>query len=251
MQRCNFKDSILFSDVAVDGDFRRAPIEPIKSVAEYQIFRLRKLPLLVHTPFVLFIEWDGYVVEPRAWHAQFLKFDYIGARWPQYSDKHDVGNSGFCLLSQKLLKALLDTRFTPKVDLAVDTLICRSYRPTLEREFGIRFAPGSIADLFSYENHLPDLPTFGFHGCGNMWRHTEDKEMVELVAQLNPYVFETPHFALLIVRYALMRKFFPLEQIYRKMRLHLTSIRVQQLIRTVAPISTADFVFSMCERLIE
>jgi hypothetical protein len=105
-----------------------------------------------------------------------------------------------------------------------DVLICRTYRPTLEREFGIRFAPAAIADLFSYESHLPDLPTFGFHGCGNMWRHTEDKEMIELVSQLNPYVFETPHFVALFLNYFATRKFFPLEQIYRKMRLHMTPI---------------------------
>jgi hypothetical protein len=62
--------------------------------------------------------------------------------------------------------------------------------------------------------------------------------------------FETARFALLIVNYAFARKFFPLEQIYREMRLYLTSSRIQQLMRTVAPVATADLVFSMCERLV-
>jgi hypothetical protein len=250
MQHCKFGDAVLFSHAGAHGLFRTVTIDDIKSIADYQTFRLRKLPALLDTPLALIVEWDGYVVEPRAWRPSFQEFDYIGAKWPYYSDGMSVGNSGFSLQSKKLFKALADPRFVPVPGENVDTLICRTYRPTLEREFGIRFAPAPVADLFSYENHLPGRPTFGFHGCGNMWRYTTDAEMIEIVEQLNPYVFATDHFALLIVNYAFMRKFVPLEQIYARMREYIAPDRARALLRRVTAPATADTIFTLCEVLI-
>ena len=204
--KCKFGDAIFFSHVPVDGEFRTVKIAKL-DMASYQAFRF-KPPPMIQTPFVLFIEWDGYVIEPRAWHPSFRKYDYIGAKWPHdAADGMRVGNSGFCLQSKKLLDALADPRFVPLENQPVDLLICRTYRPTLEREFGIRFAPKSVADLFSYENIMPRQPTFGFHGLGNMWRYMSDAEILSIVDRVDPYVFRTGHFVLLIFAYALQYKF--------------------------------------------
>ena len=87
---------------------------------------------MIKTPFVLFIEWDGYVIEPRAWHPSFREYDYIGAKWADDpADGMRVGNSGFCLQSKRLLDALADPRFVPLENQNVDLLICRTYRPEL------------------------------------------------------------------------------------------------------------------------
>lgn len=249
MEKCSFGDAILFSHAHVDASFRTVKINKFNSLADYQIFRLQQLPKLIDTPFALVVEWDGYVTDPRAWHPIFLEYDYIGARWPHYFDGMTVGNSGFSLQSRKLFSALADPRFIPVGNESVDTLICRTYRPILERDYGIRFAAESIADLFSYENHLPNRPTFGFHGCGNMWRHAEDSEMIKVVDLVEPYVFRTLQFAALVVNYCVQRKFFPLEEIYAKMRKHIGPEDTLKLLRQAAP-SPADQIFFMCEQIL-
>jgi hypothetical protein len=68
------------------------------------------------------------------------------------------------LQSKKLHKALADPRFVPTVEDNVDMLVCGKYRPILEQEFDVRFAPEQVADRFSYELLLPVAPTCGFHG---------------------------------------------------------------------------------------
>jgi hypothetical protein len=165
MERCKFAEAVLFSHEPVGGDCRTVTT-PNFDRAGYQSFRL-KPPPTVETPFALFIEWDGYVLEPRAWHESFREYDYIGARWPGPAlglPGRTVGNSGFCLQSKKLHKALADPRFVPTVEDNVDMLVCGKYRPILEQEFDVRFAPEQVADRFSYELLLPVAPTCGFHG---------------------------------------------------------------------------------------
>lgn len=250
MEKCTFRDAVLFSHAPIDAAFRTVKINKLNSTADYQAFRLQHLPKLIETPFALVVEWDGYVVDSRAWHPSFQEYDYIGASWPQYSDDMTVGNSGFSLQSKKLFNALADARFIPVNTKNVDTLICRIYRPILEREYGIRFAPGSIAELFSYEARIPDRPTFGFHGCGNMWRYTEDLEMIKIVDALDPYVFRTIQFARLLVNYYVQRKFFPLEEIYAKMRSHVQPEDTLQLLRRAARQPLADTTFFICEQLL-
>jgi hypothetical protein len=250
VERCAFGDAIMFSDAAVHGAFRTIKIEKIDSIADYQSVRLRILPKLIDAPFALFVEWDGYVIEPRAWTPDFRRYDYIGAKWLQFADGMTIGNSGFCLQSRKLLAALSDPRFTSAGTQNIDLLICRTYRPMLERDYGIRFAPEPVADLFSYENALPNGPTFGFHGCGNMWRHTEDSEMIRLVGLVDPYVFRTIHFVRLLASYFRQRKFVPLEAIYGKMRKHVGREDAAQLFRRLLRQPVADQLFSMCEQLL-
>jgi len=217
IERRKFAEAVLFSH-EVSGDFRTV-IGPKFDRTGYQAFRI-KPPPTVETPFTLFIEWDGYVLEPRAWGSSFREYDYIGARWPSPLSGMPgttVGNSGFCLQSKKLNDALADPRFVPTLQDPVDALICVKYRTILEQEFGIRFAK-PVADRFSYELLLPVAPTFGFHGMTNMWRYIDDDKMVELVALFDPYVFRGPQFIVLILNYALQCKFIMVEQLYVHMR---------------------------------
>ncbi|MGZ5147458.1 MAG: DUF5672 family protein, partial [Burkholderiales bacterium] len=151
----------------------RTLIEVLNSRNDYSNFMLRQLPKHINTSYALIVQWDGYVVDASAWKPEFRDYDYIGARWTWFDDGMTVGNGGFSLRSQKLLRALRDPRFSIVPGVNEDELICRDYRRTLEREHGIRFAPESVADLFSYERTSPAGPTFGFHGLFNMWRHTK------------------------------------------------------------------------------
>jgi len=245
---CKFGDAIFFSHVPVDGEFRTEKIAKL-DMASYQAFRL-KLPPVIKTPFVLFVEWDGYVIEPRAWHPSFREYDYIGAKWiDNAADGMNVGNSGFCLQSKRLLDALADPRFVPLENQNVDLLICRTYRPILEREFGIRFAPESVADLFSYENAIPRQPTFGFHGLANMWRYMSDAEILSILDRADPYVFRTGHFVLLIFAYALQSKFAIIGQLFRRMLTHVSRDEALVAFRRAVEQPHGDRLFAMCEQL--
>ena len=117
----------------------------------------------------------------------FFEYDYIGASWPRESAGRDVGNGGFSLRSKKLYQAILDLRQRYTLETLIqrltqneicedkfvghsipeDNLICKIYRPTLEQQYGIRFAPAELADRFSIETNAgsPWLgSSFGFHG---------------------------------------------------------------------------------------
>lgn len=156
-------------------------------IEDYSKITLKTIPNLIDTDYNLVIHADGFAVNNEAWTDEFLEYDYIGAQWP-WRPYYKVGNGGFSLRSRKLYQALhqLNVKYKfedlPKeaqsdTDLTVqcgeklavpeDNLICRYYRPQLEKEFGIKFAPPTIADRFSIESNF-DSPwlgkSFGFHG---------------------------------------------------------------------------------------
>lgn len=180
LDRCDFADAVLFSDTSVAGRFRHEKIEKLRSIADYSDFCLRGMPKMIDTPFVLVIQWDGYVVDVSAWANAFRKYDYIGGVIHQ-TQGNVVGNGGFSLRSRKLLKAL---PALPGSRLNEDIVICRMFRETLETKFGIRFAPEKIAERFSYEDQYPGKATFGFHGPPNFWRHESDAEVLHICKRM-------------------------------------------------------------------
>jgi hypothetical protein len=185
MSQCRFGDAIFFSDVAIDGPFRHIPIERLNSKEAYSRFCLRHMVDFIETPFALIVQWDGYVVNGRAWAGAFRKYDYIGAVWHEKFPPGVpmVGNGGFSLRSRKLLKAIKQLPLIPGVP--EDRVICHTYGQRLEREFGIRFAPVKIADRFAYEFRVPDEMPFGFHGMEHMWRHADDTDFAELADKMD------------------------------------------------------------------
>lgn len=230
MRLCTFADAVLFTSVPAAGAFRTVQIERLGSRADYSRFVLKDLRRMVDTPFVLITQWDGYVLEPDAWRAEFRHYDYVGAKWPWYADGLRVGNGGFSLRSRKLLRALTEEQFALVPDLPEDGLICRVYRGALEQEHGIRFAPEHLADMFSYERGAPNRPTFGYHGLFNMWRHVDDAEMIEMVGHFNDGLCLTREYIELMVQYFLLRKFGPLRALYAKLRAQAQQAQIHSLL---------------------
>lgn len=218
MSQCRFGDAILFTHEDVLTRARRAPIAPLRSLGEYSAFVLKELVKHVATPWVLVVQWDGYVVDATQWTDEFRQYDYIGARWPHSAKGMDVGNGGFSLRSAKLLKALAQERFAVHPDSIEDTLICAPWRQALETDHGIRFASREIADRFSYEYALPLQPTFGFHGVFNMWRHIEDPAMLEIIEALDLATLASPRGVALLKNYCDLRKFQCVKAIYQRYR---------------------------------
>ena len=162
-----FARSLLFTDAKISdvGEIQVVSIPKIRTAAEYSRFVLHDLIHHVSTSHCLIVQWDGFVLNPNAWDPAFLDYDYVGAPWPQFDDGKDVGNGGFSLRSRKLLEACGNERFRPHHP--EDVAICRTNHALLE-DLGMRFAPRSEADRFSFERTTPCQPTFGFHGIFNM-----------------------------------------------------------------------------------
>ena len=157
-------------------------IKAIKSVEDYSHFVIRELDKYVNTSHALIVQYDGFILNEKAWTDEFLKYDYLGAPWlvADWSVKNFdfpsrllgqsiVGNGGFSLRSKKLLSLTAElaqagqlARQNPE-----DVAIC-VYNRQLFEDRGIKFAPVDLAQQFSFESRDHDHFTwdgqFGFHG---------------------------------------------------------------------------------------
>lgn len=216
--RCNFADAILFTHETVPTSVRTVLIPRLQSKEDYSAFMVKHLLGHVTTPWVMVVQWDGYVLDPAAWSDTFFDYDYIGAKWPFHRDGMNVGNGGFSLRSTKLLRALADERFEFLPGVNEDDLICRVYRPLLESGYGIRFAPEEVAIRFAYEHVLPDRPTFGFHAVFNMWRHVGDEMLMDMVRKLDIGTYSSNEVLMLLKIYCDQRKFDCVKVMYERYR---------------------------------
>lgn len=186
--KCSFKKIKMFSCIP----FRHPFVECIEtkefSYEDYNRFMIEGMNQYIDTDFILHIQYDGFILNPKAWDDKFLEYDYIGALWPvdldddpQVTESTRVGNGGFTLRSKKLLN-ILATKYKYDNSLSKywnkphneDALICRKWRPELEKQ-GIKFAPPDVAAKFSIEyehqkeyegqtfKDVKSIKTFGFH----------------------------------------------------------------------------------------
>ncbi|RFC36389.1 MAG: Tfp pilus assembly protein PilF [Candidatus Nitrotoga sp. LAW] len=214
-EKCVF-DRVLF---LTDRDFSLPDIEtikilPIRSRQEYSMFVLHELHRYIDSDFVLLVQWDGYIINPNAWTNEFLNFDYIGAVWGHHKDGFRVGNGGFSLRSRKLLLA---TRAIPfDEELAEDELIGRKYRPLLEEQYQVRFAPESEAEKFSFETTYPARQPFGFHGLFNIWMTLAPNEVEQFIHSLPSNVTNSIQFFRLGINYRDLRQFRFAEAVFQR-----------------------------------
>jgi hypothetical protein len=144
------------------------------SYNEFSRFVLYELYKHVHTEFALFVHHGATVLRPNCWSDEFLSYDYIGAPWKPGVHSTDsgrevvVGNGGFSLRSQKLMKAPTDLSL-PFTDNGTgffheDGQICVYHRDRLEGH-GITFAPVEIAAKFATETWRDGAVSkpFGYH----------------------------------------------------------------------------------------
>ena len=250
---CDFRRAILFTDVDLDtkGVCDLVRIDPLRSSVEYSYFLMKRLLPFLETSHVLVIQWDGFVTEPRAWRNDFLRYDYIGAKWEWHRDGRNVGNGGFSLRSRRLVEAVASVDFAFVEKIPEDEQICRVHRDTLESKYGIQFADERTAEAFSYERAQPATPTFGFHGLFNLWRHLEDEDVIELVDQLDPRNYKSREYAELMAQYYVLRKFRMVEELYRRMaRAGSSSALPQMLVSITKNAEFARLFPQLCEELI-
>jgi Protein of unknown function (DUF5672) len=130
---------------------------------EYAIY---KLPGIIKTSHVLFMQWDGWVIDPGMWTDDFYTYDYIGSPW--WYKCQNVGNGGFCLKSTELMRFIALHREEFPITLAKneDDMLCRVYQKQLPQ---FKWAPTSVATKFSFERTRNSIESrhFGFHGMFN------------------------------------------------------------------------------------
>lgn len=175
-------EAILFTDIPLDTSVTNVTNIEIKSHKGFSAFMLSNIVDYINTSHYLYMQPDGYILNPSGWDNTYLLYDYIGAPWPHHplhdvpphpicGPKTSVGNGGFSLRSTKLGK-LVKKEFIrmsktykdfiyPNWKLE-DAYISRDIRPYLEEE-GCVFAPEDIAGKFSCENKIY-VDQFGFHG---------------------------------------------------------------------------------------
>jgi len=250
-QGMGFHDIVLFSHESLPFQGRTVLIDRLDSRVAYSTFMLRKLVEFIETPYVLIVQWDGFVVDPTAWSDDFLGVDYIGAWWGWFQDGRNMGNGGFSLRSRKLLERAAERCATLDTDVNEDMVICRLLRPELETEDGIVFATHALASRFSYERDPPTRPTLGFHGIFNFWRHVDDSEVARLLPRLPVSVATSQEFIDLMLTYLQHRKFALFREMFRTIRRWETEESTLRKIHAVLPEpGTAENVVTFGEKLI-
>ncbi len=152
-------------DVINDPEVEKIP--KISTIAEYSRFMVKDLANYIDTDFVLVAQWDGFIWQADKWTDEFLKYDYIGAAWPDevmfpgVPKKFNVGNGGFSIRSRRLQEFLRDNFDNLTMHHAEDVVICQLNRAYLEAS-GFTFAPKELADKFSWECG-PKMDAFGVH----------------------------------------------------------------------------------------
>ncbi len=156
-------------------DFVR--IQKMKDIDEWSHFIVYELNPHIKTEFALLVHADGFVVNPSAWRAEFLNYDYIGAPWPlpkddfSYRDVNGnivrVGNS-VSLRSKRLLELPSKLNFPWEPDHGYfneDGFVCVKNKHIFEKN-GMHFAPLEVAKYFSHEAMIPEvrnIKPFAFH----------------------------------------------------------------------------------------
>lgn len=179
-----FAEVILFTDKDVSPtDIKVVKIEPLDYIgySHYMVYELHKH---ISTDFVLIIQDDGFVINPKQWNPEFLNYDYIGAPFPiphesdmisyrnPFGELMRVGNGGFSLRSKKLLSLPTELNLEWKSYFGFwneDGFFAVHNRHLFELK-GCSFPTPEVAAKFSQEKQTPEtvgITPFGFHGKGS------------------------------------------------------------------------------------
>lgn len=152
-------------------------VDKIESIDEYNKTILFELSKHIKTEYMLIVQWDGFVVNPKSWQADFLNYDYVGAPWPKNLNFRDeegnicrVGNGGASLRTKKIMDYPLKENLRLEIKENEDTFLCCKYRERIKKA-GFRFAPVDVAVTFSQERTVSEgkgIIPFAFHqweGC--------------------------------------------------------------------------------------
>jgi hypothetical protein len=185
----NFGEVLLLTDKDISATgIKTVKINNLDYIG-YSHFIIYELHKHINTEFVLIIQDDGFVINPDKWDDTFLQYDYIGAPFPippendniTYRDPFGnlmrVGNGGFSLRSQKILKlgSELNLEWKPYFGYWNEDGFFTCHNRHLYEENGCVYAPVDVAARFSHERQTAEtigITPFGFHGKDSKYYHT-------------------------------------------------------------------------------
>lgn len=195
--KAQFGEVLIFTDkpeefepLDCDARFIEVPNWPTKR--EWSKFSWHGVIEHVRTAMTLHVQWDSGIWSPDAWNDEFLEYDLIGAPWPWHPSKR-VGNLGFSFRSTRIMRYLYKHRDRfPIINDVDDDLVCRKYRPLLEQEAGLRWAPERLAERFAFECAEPDTVRkhWGYHAAFNFGSVFDDAQLMERARLMlaSPYI---------------------------------------------------------------
>ena len=166
-------------------------INPMFNVRDYNIFVVKEVHKYIDTEFCMFVQTDGYPINPSMWTDDFLKYDYIGAPWTWAPPEHKngicrvgktVGNGGFSVISKNILEETSKLEYNakwPNGQLMQEDIFTCQVEDEYLKSVGITYAPVELAHHFSVENQAYSYQ-FGFHG----------HETIKLNKELGNFIFK-------------------------------------------------------------
>jgi len=168
LQRTKIDHVLVFTDnPLIWNEYDKKLIPKIISIEDYNEIILNEVANHIYLNHYLVIQYDGFVINEDNFQTEFLRYDYIGAHWPQYENRN-VGNGGFSLRSKKLIESAANLSTKRKKNEAEDIFICRTIGSILEKNYDVSFACKKIASQFSFESPYTSRDTYGFHGFLNL-----------------------------------------------------------------------------------
>ncbi len=182
LQLPNLGKIYTFSDEPFFDGATFVKIPKLSSNNDYGSVIFNVIPEHVSEDHFFIIQWDGFPLFPQNWSDEFLKYDYIGAPLGGW-----VGNGGFSLRSQKLIKAMkilgVGIDLSNPEDQPEDGIICTKFRSQLESQ-GIQFAPLHVAEKFSFQAGTLRSDMLGFHSANNLPFFIPESELVKVTDQI-------------------------------------------------------------------
>jgi hypothetical protein len=190
----NFKEKIIITNKDLKiSNIKNINVGGLNSLEDYNIFCIKEIYKYINTDYCLFVQPDGFIVNPYLWTDFFYQYDYIGAPWCDHLTKYVlsktnmvgnvtniVGNGGFSFRSKKLLIETSKLEYSdPKLE--EDVIISVLHRKKLKHA-GIKYAPVDIAQQFSLESYINEKSilgnSFGFHGSTKYFPYFANYEKI-------------------------------------------------------------------------
>lgn len=194
-----FQIAMPFFEASVDNEIVAVPT--LTSLYDVMSFLWYRVPERIATSHALIVQWDSGIVNQTLWTDRFLELDYVGAPWGWHGDEYEVGNGGFSLRSRRLMQYMANSKQRLTAEPPEDDLLCRHYRPDLERE-GFRWASNDLALQFSFERTGFSAIDrhFGYHGIFNWPRVFSAEALRERILLMlkNKYLNQQKHLAELL-----------------------------------------------------
>ena len=147
------------------GAVKYIQLDEIKDIDSWSKATIYELPKYIETDYCLLVHENGFVVHPKSWRDEWLKYDYVGSPWPlpqdTFSYRDEKGNiirmgNSVSLRSKKLMDLIAKKEWKPYFGYYnEDGFICCHHRKWLE-EKGCKFAPLEVAKWFGRELEMPE-----------------------------------------------------------------------------------------------